>query len=87
MQKKVFSSVKKLLSKFPMSVTSDEKEVRISDTLSLTEAALMLKFDNFRGVSELIRNKKLRAFKTPFSRNKRVLKSEVEALTIMEEIK
>ena len=62
------------------------KQVRLADTLSLSEAAMVLKFDSFRSVNELIKAKKLRAFKTPFSRNKRVLKSEVEALTVMEEI-
>lgn len=62
------------------------KQVRLADTLSLSEAARILKFDSFRSVNELIKAKKLRAFKTPFSRNKRVLKSEIEALTVMEEI-
>jgi hypothetical protein len=61
--------------------------VRLGETLSLSEAARVLKFDSFRSVNELIRTKKLRAFKTPFSRNKRVLKSELEALTVMEEVK
>lgn len=63
-----------------------EKQVRLADTLSLSEAAKILKFDSFRSVNELIKAKKLRAFKTPFSRNKRVLKLEIEALTIMEEV-
>ena len=62
------------------------KQVRLADTLSLSEAARILKFDSFRSVNELIKAKKLRAFKTPFSRNKRVLKSEIEALTVMEEV-
>jgi hypothetical protein len=62
------------------------KQVRLAETLSLSEAARILKFDSFRSVNELIKAKKLRAFKTPFSRNKRVLKSEIEALTVMEEI-
>jgi hypothetical protein len=62
------------------------KQVRLAETLSLSEAARILKFDSFRSVNELIKAKKLRAFKTPFSRNKRVLKSEIEVLTVMEEI-
>ena len=62
------------------------KQARLAETLSLSEAARILKFDSFRSVNELIKAKKLRAFKTPFSRNKRVLKSEIEALTVMEEI-
>jgi hypothetical protein len=62
------------------------KQVRLAETLSLSEAARILKFDSFRSVNELIKAKKLRAFKTPFSRNKRVLKTEIEALTVMEEI-
>ena len=62
------------------------KQGEIGRYLSLSEAARILKFDSFRSVNELIKAKKLRAFKTPFSRNKRVLKSEIEALTVMEEI-
>lgn len=71
---------------YPMSEKVCGKQVRLADTLSLSEAARILKFDSFRSVNELIKAKKLRAFKTPFSRNKRVLKSEIEALTVMEEI-
>lgn len=69
-----------------MSDKNGDKNIRLDETLSLSEAALVLKFDSFRSINELIRKKKLKSFRTPFSRNKRVLKSEVEALTIMEEI-
>lgn len=60
--------------------------VRLSETISLSEAAVILGYDSFRSVKELIKRKKLKGYKTSYSRNTRVLKSDIEKLTIMEEI-
>ena len=69
-----------------VSELTDVEVMRISDTYSLSEAAEVLGFENFRNVNELIRKGFLKSYKTKFSRNKRVLRKEVEALTEVEEI-
>ena len=60
--------------------------VRLKDTVSLTQAADMLGFDSFRAVKELIRKGHLKSYRLKFNRNQRVLRKEVEALTILEEV-
>ena len=70
-----------------MSDTKVDEKIRLSDTYSLTEAAHKLGLDSHRSVSYLVRKGTLKAFRTKFSKYKRVLKSEVEALTELEEVK
>lgn len=60
--------------------------VRLRDTVSLTQAAEILGFDSFRAVNELIRKGFLKSYRLKFNRNKRVLRKDIEALTILEEI-
>jgi hypothetical protein len=69
-----------------MSEIDENKDIKLSETISLSKAATILGYDSFRSVKELIKRKKLKGYKTSFSRNTRVLKSEVDALTIMEEV-
>ena len=69
-----------------MSEIDENKDIKLSETISLSEAAVILGYDSFRSVKELIKRKKLKGYKTTFSRNTRVLKNEVDALTIMEEV-
>jgi len=68
-----------------MSDTQVNGIVKLSDTYSLTEAATKLGFDSFRSVKHLVNKGILKSYKTKFSRYKRVLKADVEALTELEE--
>lgn len=61
------------------------EKVDIKETMSLSDAAEVLGLDSFRHVKSLIKRGLLRSFKSKFSRNARVLASEVQELCQLEE--
>jgi len=61
------------------------EKVDIKETLSLSDAAEVLGLESFRHVKALIKRGLLRSFKSKFSRNARVLSSEVQELCQLEE--
>ena len=58
----------------------------IKETISLSDAAELLGLESFRNVKHLIRKGLLRSFQSRFSRNARVLESEVQELCKLEEV-
>lgn len=61
------------------------EKIDIKETMSLSDAAEVLGLDSFRHVKALIKRGLLRKFKSKFSRNARVLASEVQELCQLEE--
>ena len=66
---------------------NEEPKVTVVDTISLSEAATLLGFESFHGVKKLIRAGKLNAFRKKWSRNRVVLRSDVEKLAEVEDWK
>ncbi len=64
----------------------DVEKVDIKQTISLSDAAKALGLKSFRNVKHLIKKGLLKAYKPKFSRNTRVLITEVEELAKMEEV-